>query len=132
MGGRCADDDLDIVTEAGEAVNHFGFADAVELAAEHFGELWLRDSENLSGVLLAPATRLEDFADFGREFGLDQHFLGIGEAEVRVDVSGAGFEVDHGAIIIPIWGCLAQVTSGLRIPGTAVPAPIAPPLFRWF
>ena len=67
MVGGCVDHDLDVVAEAGKAIEHFRFADAIELAAEHFGELWLWDSENLAGVLLAPTARLEDFADFGGE-----------------------------------------------------------------
>lgn len=62
---RCfAHDDLDVAPEAVEAVEHFGFADAAKLAAQHARQFGLRHAENVGGLLLGEVAVFDDFGNF--------------------------------------------------------------------
>src|SRR5882672_4132754 len=81
--------DLDVAPEAGQTVDQLALGDAAELAAKNAGELRLREAENLGCFRLRQTLAADDFADLGDELRLDEHFLGVREPEIAVDVPAA-------------------------------------------
>ena len=98
---RWPDDNPHVAPETSEAVEHFRFTDAAKLPAQQARKFGLRQPDHFSGLLLAPAMGLDDFADLRRKLRLHQHFVGVGKIQVGVDVTAAHIKFNRFIVHFP-------------------------------
>lgn len=59
----CTDNNLYITPQAGQAFEHFGFADTAKLTPQHSGYFRLRHAKHFCCLHLAPLASFDDVAD---------------------------------------------------------------------
>src|SRR6266567_1519268 len=101
-------DDLDIMIERHQEPQQALHRKLPEFAAQHFGNVRLRDAEQLAGLDLFQLPILEDGVDFVDELRLDQMLLGVRQAEVFEDIAAAGFILLLSHYSVPFAICSAS------------------------
>ena len=84
-------DNLYIVPECDEESHQPFDRVAAELACQHSGHLGLIDAHEISRGRLGQLPLPDGLVNLNDQAGLDQVFAGVGQAEVREDVSRTGF-----------------------------------------
>jgi hypothetical protein len=84
-------DDVHVVIEGDREAQQALDGELAEVAAQHLGDIGLADSEQGSGLDLFQATLFHDPIDLENQLGLDEMFLGIGQAKVFERVAASDF-----------------------------------------
>ena len=79
-------DNLHGPSQAHKTIHHLHLADAAKLAAQHPGKLGLSQAQFLRCLLLAPSPIAKNLSDLRHKLRLHLHLVGVGKAELRVDV----------------------------------------------
>src|ERR1051326_7865233 len=84
-------DDFDILIQRDQEPKQALDRELPEVAAQHFGDVGLRDAEHFTSLNLFQAPLLHDAVDLEHELRLDQVLLGVGHADVLEHVTAADF-----------------------------------------
>ena len=83
------DDYLHVISETKQAIHELGFAHAAKLSAQDVREFWLCYADDVCCFALSKLASRNDTPYAFRELRFCEHRLGLGDANISVNIAGA-------------------------------------------